>query len=159
MAGVTNTPIFPQSIINTGVGIFHGTGLVQFAASGTATGTMTPFFTPGPNGAILTAILVSNMDTATCTVAIILSTGGAGGTFVQPLGQLAVGGGGTSTQYIAPATNFLNGTQGPQNLPFDSCGNRILYVAAGSTLNVGLLSTVITTAGGGINVSAIGGNF
>ena len=156
---VTNTPIFPQAVVNTGITLFHGTGLVQFAASGTATGTMSPFFTAGANGSILTAIMISNMDTATCTAAILLSTGGAGGTFVQMLGMLAVAGGGTTTQYIAPATNFLNGTQGPQNLPFDSCGNRILYVAAGSTLNVGLLSTIITAFGGGLNVSAIGGNF
>ena len=156
---VTNTPIFPQAVVNTGVTLFHGTGLVQFAASGTATGTMSPFFTAGANGAILTAIMISNMDTATCTAAIILSTSAGASTYVQSLGFVAVAGGGTTTLYSAPATNFLNGTQGPQNLPFDSCGNRILYVAAGSTLNVGLLSTIITAFGGGLNVSAIGGNF
>ena len=156
---VTNTPIFPQAVVNTGITLFHGTGLVQFAASGTATGTMSPFFTAGANGAILTAIMISNMDTATCTAAIILSTSAGASTYVQSLGFVAVAGGGTTTLYGAPATNFLNGTQGPQNLPFDSCGNRILYVAAGSTLNVGLLSTIITAFGGGLNVSAIGGNF
>ena len=156
---VTNTPIFPQAVVNTGITLFHGTGLVQFAASGTATGTMSPFFTAGANGAILTAIMISNMDTATCTAAIILSTSAGANTYVQSLGFVAVAGGGTTTLYGAPATNFLNGTQGPQNLPFDSCGNRILYVAAGSTLNVGLLSTIITAFGGGLNVSAIGGNF
>ena len=156
---VTNTPIFPQAVVNTGVTLFHGTGLVQFAASGTATGTMSPFFTAGANGSILTAIMISNMDTATCTAAIILSTSAGASTYVQTLGFVAVAGGGTTTQYIAPATNCLNGTQGPQNLPYDSCGNKILYVAAGSTLNVGLLSTIITVAGGGLNVSAIGGNF
>lgn len=157
MAGPTNTPIFPQSLVNTGAGLLHGTGLVQFGG-GTATGTMSPFFVPGANGAILTAIMVQNTDTATCTVAVILSTGGAGGTFVQVLGVAAVGGGGTATTYNNPPVNLLNGTQGVPNLPFDSCGNRVLTVAAGSTLNIGLLSTIIWT-GGLLSVNAIGGNF
>lgn len=156
---VTNTPIFPQAIIGSGAFIGHGTGLLQYAAgAGTATGTMSPIFVPGANGAIITAIMVQNTDTATCTAVLLMSTGGAGGTFVQAIGAIAVGGAGTATTYTNPCTNFLNGTQGPQNLPFDSCGNRILYVQAGSTLNVGLLSTIIY-ANGYLNITTIGGNF
>jgi|GEM_PF-3155104 len=155
---VTSTPIFPQSIINTGCAIRNGTGLVQFGGAGTATGTMVPFFTPGANGSILTAITVQCTDTATCTMAVILSTGGAGGTFVQVLGYAAVSGAGTATTYSVPPVNLLQGTQGfGTALPFDSCGNRILYVAAGSTLNVGLLSTIIWGTGY-LFVAAQGGN-
>jgi len=155
---VTSTPIFPQAVVNTGCALIHGTGLVQFGAASTATGTMSPFFVPGANGAILTAITVQCTDTATCTMALILSTGGAGGTFVQVLGYAAVSGAGTATTYSVPPVNLLNGTQGlVASLPYDSCGNRILYVAAGSTLNIGLLSTIIWSTGA-LYVAAQGGN-
>lgn len=154
---VTNTPIFPQAVVNTGCALRNGTGLVQFGGAGTATGTMSPFFAAGANGSILTAITVNCTDTRTCTAVIILSTGGAGGTFVQTLGYAAIAGGGTATDYAVPSTNLLNGTQGIGNLPFDSCGNRILYVAAGSTLNVGLLSTIDLSVGY-LYVNAQGGN-
>jgi hypothetical protein len=154
---VTSTPIFPQSVVNTGAIVAHGTGLVQFCAAGTATGTMIPFFAAGANGSILTAIMVQNLDTATCTMAVMLSTGGGGGTFVQVLGIAAISGASQGTGYSVPAANLLNGTQGIGNLPFDSCGNRILYVAAGSTLNVGLLSTIINGSSN-MYVNAIGGN-
>ena len=154
---VTNTPIFPQAIFGTGCTVSHGTGLVLFCAAGTATGTMIPCFVPGANGAILTALMVQNLDTATCTLAVMLSTGGGGGTFVQVLGVAAVSGAGQGTGYNVPPANLLNGTQGLVNLPYDSCGNRILYVAAGSTLNVGLLSTIINGSAV-MNVVAIGGN-
>lgn len=154
---VTNTPIFPQSVLGSGIALTHGTGLYAFASSGTATGTMSPLLAAGANGTILTAINVNCTDTATCTMVLALSSGGAGGTFVQTLGLWAIAGGGTATSYAVPATNLLNGTQGLQNLPYDSCGNRVLYVQAGNTLNVGLLSTIIGTISF-LTVVPIGGN-
>lgn len=155
---VTNTPIFPQGLVSTGCALAHGTGLVQFCAAGTATGTMSPLFAAGPNGSLLSAIMVQNTDTATCTAVLILSTGGAAGTFVQVLGVAAISGASQGTAYGNPPTNLLNGTQGVANLPYDSCGNRVLAVAAGNTLNIGLLSTIIN--GSGLLYATVqGGNF
>jgi hypothetical protein len=153
---VTNTPIFPQSLIGTGVSIYHPTGtmILAYGTNTLGTGTITTIFTPGTNGAVITAISVANMDTATCTMVLLLTTG----TVLQVLGQAAIAGGGTTTSYVVPVTNLLNGTQGVQNLPFDSCGNKILYVAAGNTLAVGLLTTLIST-GAPLAFNIYGGNF
>jgi hypothetical protein len=152
---VTNTPIFPQALLNTGLPIGTGTGLVQFTVgTSTATGTKSDFLVAGANGAIITAIMVQNTDTATNTMALLYGTGGV----ISLLGVAAISGAGTATTYSVPPTNLLNGTQGVIGLPFDSCGNRILYVPPGGTLSVGLLSTIIF-AHGFLFVNAIGGNF
>lgn len=154
---VTNTPIFPQAIINTGNVVYHGTG--TFILSGginTATGTFVPIFTPSANGAVITAITAMNLDTATCTVVMLLCTGV--NTNFQVLGAAFIAPSGTSTPGAVPPINLLAGTSMGASLPFDSCGNRILYVQAGSTLAVGLLNTIISV-GAQVNFAVQGGNF
>jgi hypothetical protein len=124
---VSNQPIFPQSIRNA----------VQTIAPADTT-TVKTLAAGGTNGSKVETILVTSTDTAAQTLqlwATISSTNYLLGSVPIPLGS-----GNTGTVITV---DVLRSAQLP-GLPYDSNGNKYLYLASGTTLSVSTLATVTT---------------
>lgn len=135
----SNTPIYPQSIVNAAVNIV-------------STGSATPvsLITAGTNGTKIDFINAFTTDTAANTVSLYLYNGST--TFQLSTFTVAAGAGNTGS---VPAVSILNNTQIP-SLQYDSNGNKYLYLAPTWSLYV---SAVAVTAAKTLTISVQAENF
>jgi hypothetical protein len=123
----TNTPIYPQTISNSGVTIVPAD-----------TTTKKTLLTAGVNGAKVEYINVASDDTASKNLILYLSDG----TNDYLLTWIAIAATSGFTTSI-PSVAVLQSTQLPLNY-YDSNGNRVLFIKAGWSIKVAVSATMTT---------------
>lgn len=136
----TATPIFPQTVKNYVAQIQNADGQTVKTLCAGAT-----------NGTKIEAITVSSTDTTARDVQLSLTISSV----VYILGTVAIPATAGTVDSI-PSVDILRSAQIP-GLSYDANGNKILYVASGSTLGIEALTTV--TSGKTIAAIAIAGDF
>jgi hypothetical protein len=136
----TATPIFPQTIKN------YVAQILPADASGKKA-----LVTGATNGTKIEAITVASTDTSARDLQLVLTISSVD--YILATVSIPANSGNTNA---LPAVDILRHAQWT-GLSYDSNGNKILYVANGSVLNVKTLTTV--TAAKEIDVLAIGGDF
>jgi hypothetical protein len=137
---VTATPIFAQTIVN-------GTQTILPAD----TTTVKAVLAAGTNGTKVEMLAVTSTDTTARDLGIYLTISATSyliGTVSIPITA------GFTNAIVT--VDILRSTQLPF-LPFDAMGNRCLYLASGTTLSVGTLTTVTTAKQ--ITITCMGANF
>jgi hypothetical protein len=132
----TATPIFPQTIVNSGVTI-----------NGVTTSTV--LVTGSANGTKIESLGVSNTSASAVTINLSVTVG-AVSTLLSQFSIPASSGNAATT----PPVNLLNNTQLPATV-YDNNGNKYIYIASGSTL----IATATGTFTGVLAFFAQGGSF
>lgn len=124
---VTATPVFPQAVKN----------YTQTIAPGDTT-TVKSLAAAGTNGTKIDALLVTSNDTANRDLVLYATISATN----YPLGivQIPLTAG---TVNSVPTVDVLRSAQIP-GLAYDAFGNKILYLASGTTLSVAAGTTVTT---------------
>jgi len=136
---VTSTPVFPQAVNHTVVTIVN--------ADSTNKKTI---YTPGANGSIIEALLVTNTDTGAYTLNIY-ATISATDYLIGTVNIPASAGNATGT----PSVNLLSATSNFGSvLPKDAFGNPTLQVPSGTTLKAAV--TVAVTAAKTVTILGVG---
>ncbi len=140
---MTNTPVFPQTL-NSSVQQFLN-------ADGNGAGTEKALFTPGSNGSILDALLVSSSDTSARDLVFGFTVSGT--FYVLSTVQIPITAGLTNA---IPSVDILRSLQIP-GLSYDAFGNRVMIIKNGFVLKAYAGATVTTAKA--INVFALGRDF
>lgn len=140
---VTNTPIFPQTIVNTPVTIVN--------ADGTGKKTV---YTGGTNGSKVENIQVTNTDSGVAYTLQFFMTISATDYLIGSV-NIPLSAGNTSAAPTVNALNYANNWGVALNT--DSNGNNYLYVANGTTLKAAV--TVAVTAAKTVTILAQGDDF
>ena len=130
---VTNTPAFPQGINN---------GIQTFVNADAQT--QKTLFTPGSNGSIIDALLVSSSDTSNRDIVIGLTISATFYPLTIVSIPLTAG-----TVDTIPGVDILRSLQFP-GLSYDAFGNRVLKLASGSVLTA--YAPVTVTSGKSLTV-------
>lgn len=121
---MTATPFFVQTPKNAVLTLNN--------ASGT---TVTSFYVAGANGSQILSLIASSTDTADQTIQIFATVSATNyliGSVKIPLGS------GNSSS--VSSVDLLNNSQIP--FPVDAFGNKFIYIASGTTLELGMLATI-----------------
>lgn len=137
---VTNTPIFPQTIINPILQLTNGTGT-----------TVTAVFAGGTNGTKIESIIVTSTDTSARDLTFYLTVSATNYALTTITIPITAG-----TVNNVPSVNILGSVQMP-GLARDSNGNPYIYIASGTTLSANAVTTI--TSAKVINIICQGGNF
>ncbi len=139
MAG-TATPIFPQTIRNWAQSIVNSDGQ-----------TVKTLVTGATNGTKVESIIVTSSDTTLRDLQLSVTISSV--TYILATIPIPISSG---TIDSVASVDILRSPYIP-GLAFDPNGNRYIYVASGSTLNVEALTTV--TTGKAIHIFGQGGDF
>lgn len=137
---VTATPAFPQTIVNK----------VQTVTNSDTT-TAKTLYAAGTNGSKVDSLLVTSTDTVDRD--LVLSVSISSTTYIIGTVKIPLTAGTINT---VPTVDVLRHTQIP-GLAYDAFGNKIMYLASGTTLQVAALATV--TSGKQFVVFAQGADF
>jgi hypothetical protein len=141
MAG-TNLPIFPQTIANWSTVLVNanGTSTVNFVSGAT-------------NGTKVESMMATSNNTSDLALDLWVNNGGSD-TLLASI--LVVANSGNNSNLAIPAVDVLRSSQLPA-LPYDSNGNKYLYIAYGTNLKVS--ANVAVASGKVLGVWAAGANF
>lgn len=137
---VTATPIFPQAVKNYAAQILPAdTSTVKSLVAG------------GTNGTKIESLSIASTDTAARDVQLVMTISSV--VYVLATINIPLNSGNTNA---IPSVDVLRNAQWP-GLSYDAFGNKILYVANGTTLGIKALTTVTTAKE--IDVIATGGDY